>query len=63
MSLLSGYKVIDFTSFVSGSTCTRLLADLGAEVIRIEKPDKKGSGPYYGGERTVDLGLMRGKKA
>lgn len=41
MSLLSGYKVIDFTSFVSGSTCTRLLADLGAEVIRIEKPDKK----------------------
>ncbi|WP_293545709.1 CoA transferase [Phascolarctobacterium sp.] len=41
MSLLSGYKVIDFTSFVSGPTCTRLLADLGAEVIRIEKPDKK----------------------
>ena len=64
MSLLSGYKVIDFTSFVSGPTCTRLLADLGAEVIRIEKPDKKkGSGPYYGGERTVDLGLMRGKKS
>lgn len=64
MSLLNGYRVIDFTSFVSGPTCTRLLADLGAEVIRIEKPDKKkGSGPYRGGERTVDLGLMRGKKS
>ncbi len=64
MGLLSGYRVIDFTNFVSGPTCTRLLADLGAEVIRIEKPDKKkGSGPYFGGERTVDLGLMRGKKS
>jgi CoA:oxalate CoA-transferase len=64
MSILSGYRVIDFTSFVSGPTCTRLLADLGAEVIRIERPDKKkGSGPYFGGERMVDLGLMRGKKS
>ena len=64
MGMLSGYRVIDFCSFVSGPTCTRLLADLGAEVIRVERPDKKkGSGPYYGGERTVDLGLMRGKKS
>ena len=64
MGILSKYRVIDFCNFVSGPTCTRLLADMGAEVIRIERPDKKkGSGPYKGGERTVDLGLMRGKKS
>lgn len=64
MGMLSGYRVVDFTNFVSGPTCTRLLSDMGAEVIRIERPDKKkGSGPYKGGERTVDLGLMRGKKS
>jgi CoA:oxalate CoA-transferase len=64
MGMLSDYRVIDFTNFVSGPTCTRILADMGAEVIRIERPDKKkGSGPYFGGERTVDLGLMRGKKS
>jgi CoA:oxalate CoA-transferase len=64
MGMLDGYRVVDFTNFVSGPTCTRLLADQGAEVIRVERPDKKkGSGPYYGNERTVDLGLMRGKKS
>jgi CoA:oxalate CoA-transferase len=41
-----------------------LLADMGAEVIKIERPDKKlGSGPYLGGERLYDLSVMRGKKS
>lgn len=64
MGILNGYRVIDFTSFLSGPICAMLLADMGAEVIKVERPDKElGSGPYVGGERTYDLSVMRGKKS
>ena len=54
MGMLSGYSVIDFTSFVSGSTCTLLLADMGAEVIRIERSDKKNATvPFAAGNGPV----------
>ena len=39
MSLLKGVKIIDLTRFVAGPHCALVLSDLGAEVIKIEKPD------------------------
>ncbi len=38
MQILEGIKVIDVTQFISGSRCTQLLADMGAEVVKVEPP-------------------------
>ena len=34
--VLSGYKVVDFTQIVAGPTCTLMMAEMGAEVIKVE---------------------------
>ena len=37
--MLDGYRVLDFSQIVAGPTTTRLLAEMGAEVIKVESPE------------------------
>ena len=36
---LSGITVLDLTQFLSGPFCTMIIADLGADILKIERPD------------------------
>lgn len=65
---LKGLRVIDFTRVVAGPYSTSILGDLGADVIKIERPgigdDSRGWGPPFVGEvSSYFLGLNRNRRS
>lgn len=68
LKLLDGFRVVDLTTSIAGPYATMLLGDLGAEIIKVERP---GSGddarqwqpPSYAGQGLWYLSVNRNKKS
>jgi crotonobetainyl-CoA:carnitine CoA-transferase CaiB-like acyl-CoA transferase len=67
---LKGLRVVDLTRVLAGPTCTQMLGDMGAEVIKIERPDAgddtRGFAPPYmpnTRESAYFVGVNRNKKS
>jgi CoA:oxalate CoA-transferase len=64
---LVGYRILDLTTFLSGPFCTQILADLGAEVVKLESPEGDSSRaipPHFvGGDSAYYLGINRNKRS
>jgi CoA:oxalate CoA-transferase len=67
MGPLKDIVVIDLTRVLAGPFCTMTLADMGAEVIKIERPetgdDSRAFGPHQQGESAYFMSINRGKKS
>jgi CoA:oxalate CoA-transferase len=65
-SMLSDITVVDLTNNLAGPFCTMILADMGANVIKVEVPphgdDTRTGGPFVNGESTYFISVNRGKK-
>jgi crotonobetainyl-CoA:carnitine CoA-transferase CaiB-like acyl-CoA transferase len=65
--LLDGVRVIDFTRVLAGPYAAMVLADLGAQVIKVELPgrgdDARGFGPFQNGESAYFASINRGKQS
>ncbi|MFC3751144.1 CaiB/BaiF CoA transferase family protein [Aquamicrobium ahrensii] len=63
---LNGIRVLDLSRVLAGPYCTALLADLGAEIIKLEPPagdDYRHIGPFKDGESALFTLNNRGKKS
>src|SRR4029078_3563110 len=59
-NFLQGVKVVDFTQFEAGTTCTEVLAWFGAEVVKIENPGRGDPGrPPRAAKRHDDTWYFR----
>ena len=64
---LEGIKVLDLTRVLAGPYATMILADLGADVMKVEMPvkgdDSRHFGPYVGEESAYFMSLNRNKRS
>ena len=65
---LSGLVVVDLTQILAGPMCTMLLADMGADVIKVEKPDggddcRRLGPPFINGWSAGFLAMNRNKRS
>src|SRR5918911_4605542 len=66
-AMLAGIRVLDFSRVLAGPLCTMMLGDLGADVLKVERPgsgdDTRGWGPPFDGrgESAYFLSVNRNK--
>jgi len=63
---LSGIRVVDFTEYIAGPYCTMMLADMGADVVKVERPQGdawRHTAPVAPYESRGFLGVNRGKRS
>ncbi|MGA7271165.1 MAG: CoA transferase [Acidimicrobiia bacterium] len=64
--LLAGIEVVEFGNLIAAPYAGMLLADLGADVVKVEPPGGdlgRGFGPYVGGESVFFMAVNRGKRS
>ena len=65
---LQGMRVLDVTTSIAGPYCAQILAALGADVVKVERPDTGDDGrawgpPFWNGEGTMFLSANAGKRS
>ena len=65
---LTGTRVLDVTTSIAGPYCAQILAALGADVVKVERPDTGDDGrawgpPFWNGEGTMFLSANAGKRS
>jgi crotonobetainyl-CoA:carnitine CoA-transferase CaiB-like acyl-CoA transferase len=65
---LEGVRVVDVTTSIAGPYCAEILAALGADVVKVERPDTGDDGrawgpPFWNGESAMFLAVNAGKRS
>ncbi len=64
---LTGLRVLEMTNYIAGPYCGMILADLGADVVKIENPAmgdfSRGNAPFIGGEGAGFMAINRNKRS